>query len=389
MRGFTWCLVLLGLFLPKPAHAYAWMIRHGYAQCVTCHVDPSGAGALSAYGREIADSKLRTQYGPPSDSRLGNFLFGAVELPEQFDFRGDLRVLGLSTKVERSPLERRLVWMQLDARATLQDGPIVASATLGYAPKGALGAALTRTPDSNVVSREHWLGAWLNEDRTFLLRAGRMNVPFGVRSIEHTLWARAQTGTDINDQQQFGVSASLSGDSYRAELMAIIGSFQIRPDAFRQRGYSGYFEYTALPTLGVGVSSRLVHLELDPRLLKEEWKHAHGLFGRWATPWKPLVLLGEGDYVLESPKYQTRRTGVVGYLQADIEPTDGVHLMGTLEASNVSTVDAPMSFGTWLSYQWFFAPHADIRLDNIYQSIGTSAGRMDALSFLIQGHLSL
>lgn len=389
MRRYTWWLVLLGLLLPKPAHAYAWMIRHGYAQCVPCHVDPSGAGSLTAYGREISNSKLRTQYGPDSDSKLGNFLFGAVELPEQFDFKGDLRVLALSSKVEQAALERRLVWMQLDARATLQDGPIVASATLGYAPKGALGAALSRTPDSNVVSREHWLGAFLNDDHTLLLRAGRMNVPFGVRSIEHTLWARAQTGTDINDQQQFGVAASLGGDRYRGELMAIVGSFQIRPDAFRQRGYSGYFEYAFLPSLTAGVSSRLVHLELDPRLLKEEWKHAHGIFGRWATPWEPLVVLSEWDYVFESPKYQARRTGIVGYAQADIEPTEGVHLMATAEASNVSAVDGPMSFGTWLSYAWFFAPHADIRLDNIYQSFGTSAGRTDSLSFLIQGHLSL
>lgn len=389
MRRYTWWLVLLGLFLPKPAHAYAWMIRHGYGQCVTCHVDPSGAGALSPYGREISDSKLRTRYSPPEESKLGNFLFGAVELPEQFDFRGDLRVLGLSSKVEQSALQRRLVWMQLDARVTLHDGPIIGSATLGYAPKGALGAALSRTPDSNVVSREHWLGAYLNDDQTLLLRAGRMNVPFGIRSIEHTLWARAQTGTDVNDQQQFGVSASLSGDSYRAELMAIMGSFQIRPDAFRQRGYSGFFEYAVLPALAAGVSSRIVHLELDPRLLKEEWKHAHGIFARWATPWQPLVLLSEWDYVLESPKYQARRKGLVGYVQADIEPTDGVHLMATAEASNVSTIDGPASFGAWLSYAWFFAPHADIRLDNIYQSIGSGAGRTDALSFLIQGHLSL
>ena len=33
------------------AHAYAWMIRHGYAKCSTCHTDPSGGETLTHMGR--------------------------------------------------------------------------------------------------------------------------------------------------------------------------------------------------------------------------------------------------------------------------------------------------------------------------------------------------
>ena len=387
------CIVLLVAASAKPAHAYAWMIGHGYTQCGQCHVDPSGSGALTRYGHTIADSLLRTRYAWDRDDanapELGNFLFGALELPEQFDFGGDVRALSLHTKAENSALQARFIWMQLEAKASIQDGPFVASATLGYSPEGALGAALSRNLDSTVVSREHWLGLYLDESHGTLLRAGRMNVPFGIRSIEHTLWARSYTGTDINDQQQFGVAATFVGERFRGELMAIAGSFQIRPDVFRQRGFSGYAEYSLTPRFAIGVSSRIVHLELDPRVLREEWKHAHGTFGRWSTPWEPLVLLSEWDYVFESPKYLPRRKGLVGYLQADIEATQGVHFMGTLEANAVSTVSSPASFGAWLSYAWFFAPHADLRLDNIYQSFGSSAGRTGALSFLVQGHLSL
>jgi len=393
-RRVLWTVLAACLLVAwqSPAHAYSWMIRHGYTQCVQCHVDPSGAGALTPYGRGISESLLRTHYGferQDEESKLGNFLFGAVPLPDELDFGGSLRVLSLSDKVQGAALQQRLIWMQLDARASVRSGRFVGSGSLGYAPEGALGAAITGNTEHNLVSREHWLGVWLGESENVLVRAGRMNLPFGVRSIEHTLWARKQSGSNINDQQQYGLAVSFANEHFRAELMGIFGSFQIRPDEFRQRGYSALAEYAVLPTLALGASSKIVHLELDPNTLEEQWRQAHGVFGRWATPWSPLVLLGELDYVLESPKNMYKTRGGVGYLQADLEATQGLHFMGTFEGSGVTVTSAPPSFGTWLSYAWFFAPHADIRLDNIYRSIGTTSGHLSELSFLVQGHLSL
>ncbi|HYQ47300.1 MAG TPA: hypothetical protein VER11_35260 [Polyangiaceae bacterium] len=393
-RRLSWAVLTAAFVVgwQSPAFAYSWMIGHGYSQCAQCHVDPSGAGALTQYGRGISESLLRTHYGferRDDDSKLGQFLFGLVPLPDELDFGGSIRALSLSDKVEGAALEQRLIWMQLDARASLRSGRFVGSASIGYAPEGALGAAITGNTEHNLVSREHWLGVWLGASENVLLRAGRMNLPFGVRSIEHTLWARNSTGTNINDQQQYGLTVSYADERFRGELMGIIGSFQIRPDEFRQRGYSAFAEYAVLPTLTFGASSKIVHLEIDPKNLVEEWRHAHGLFGRWSSPWKPLVMLGELDYVLESPKDMYKTRGVVGYLQADVEATQGLHFMGTFEGSGVTVSSAPTSFGGWLSYAWFFAPHADIRLDNIYRSIGTTAGHVSELSFLMQGHFSL
>ena len=377
---------------PSPAHAYAWMIRHGYSQCAQCHVDPSGSGALTRYGHALSETLLRTKYRwekSDDDAELGNFLFGAVKLPDELDLGGDVRLLWLHDKVQGAALQRRLIWMQIEGKASIQSGRLVGSATLGYAPEGALGAAITGGADKNLVSREHWLGVWLDSSNQLLLRAGRMNLPFGVRSIEHTLWARAFTGSNINDAQQYGLSLALSTEHFRGELMGIVGNFQIRPDEFRQRGYSAFAEYEIMPRLLLGASSKIVHEQLDPRFLRQEWRHAHGVFGRWASPWQPLVLLGELDYVADSPKGLFKTRGVVGYLQADVEATQGLHFMGTFEGSGVTVSSAPTSFGGWLSYAWFFAPHADIRLDNIYHSIGTTSGHLGELSWLLQGHISL
>jgi hypothetical protein len=396
LRLQVWRALLLASFIvvwPRHAHAYAWMIRHGYGQCVQCHVDPSGSGPLTEYGRAMGEVLLRTKYKwerrDEKEGKLGQAFFGLLELPKKLDLGGEARVAELFTKVENSALQKQFLWMQLDGHAAINVGPLVAVGTLGYAPHAALGAALTRGPDMNLVSREHWLGVWLDESHEALVRAGRMNLPFGIRSIEHTLWARSFTNTDINDEQQYGASFAYAGEQIRAEAMGIVGNLQLRPDDFRERGYSAYAEYLPAPHIGVGASSTIVHVELDEQLLRPEWRHAHGVFARWSTPWDPLVLLGEWDYVFESPKYLTRRTGIVGYLQADIEATQGVHFIATGEATNVSTDSVPPSWSGWLSYAWFFAPHADIRLDNIYQSFANTAGRTSALSLLLQAHIYL
>ncbi len=64
--------------------------------------------------------------------------------------------------------------------------------------------------------------------------------------------------------------------------------------------------------------------------------------------------------------------------------------MGTLETSSVGTGnDVLLSWGGRLSYAWFFLPQADIRLDSIYQRIGSAEVDTDIVTFLLQAHVML
>ena len=58
-----------------------------------------------------------------------------------------------------------------------------------------------------------------------MLRAGRMNLPFGIRTFEHTLWARDLSRTTINDDQQYGLAAAFTDAHWHGELMAIAGNW--------------------------------------------------------------------------------------------------------------------------------------------------------------------
>ncbi|HYQ17871.1 MAG TPA: hypothetical protein VEQ58_18995, partial [Polyangiaceae bacterium] len=58
--AFATLIAIACFFLSGRAHAYPWMIRHHYTACSTCHYDPSGSGAITPYGRAVADAVIRT-----------------------------------------------------------------------------------------------------------------------------------------------------------------------------------------------------------------------------------------------------------------------------------------------------------------------------------------
>src|SRR5271154_1539646 len=123
-RFALWSLGLaagVALFLSSAsAHAYPWMIRHGYTGCMPCHTDPSGgAGALTEYGRAQSDLLLRMRYGETSDSgeadKTSGLLFGLVATPpEQLRLGGDFREAYFSEKAEGAPVLQQLITMRAD-----------------------------------------------------------------------------------------------------------------------------------------------------------------------------------------------------------------------------------------------------------------------------------
>ncbi|MEO7330272.1 MAG: hypothetical protein ABI193_16975 [Minicystis sp.] len=381
-------------FAPREAHAYPWMIRHEYAGCSVCHGDPTGGGVLTAYGRAQGDLLMSTHYSKTEaeePSKMSGFLFGAWEPPEWLLAGGDFRMMLLVNKVSASgsatppPVDIRPIQMQSDLRLLLRPSIFRAGASIGYVHDGALAAKITTRDKDNLVSREHWVGVAL-KDEAFLLRAGRMNLPFGIRNIDHTLWVRKTTRTDLNTGQQHGISLAYGGESLRAEVMGILGNFQLNPDAYRDRGAVGFAEYTLAPKYTVGVSGLFVTTQLDLIATVTQKRGAAGLFGR-ASPVEPLVLSAEWNVLVTAPAGQAVNAGLAGMLQADLEPKKGIHALGTFELKDDSN---GVSAGGWLGAWWFFLPHFDVRADGILQSVAGAGGQRTLITtFLAQAHAYL
>ena len=401
-RPFSWIAPLLAalfvtLFAPR-AEAYPWMIRHGYTGCTPCHTDPSGgAGALTPYGRAQSDLLLRMRYGAADNGeadRTSGFLWGFAPLPDGLRLGGDFREAFLSNQVEGAPLQQQWITMRADVYGDLKLDKFRATASLGYAPVGDLPAAITAHPSDNVISREHWVGAELDEDGGWLVRAGRMALPYGVRMIEHTLWSRALTRTDLDATQEYGLSLYFSRDRIRGEVMGIVGNFQVHPDDYRERGYSGYVEYAPTTTLALGVSSLFTRATRDVVYGVTDYRYANGAFARY-SPAQPLVFLAEADWLYQSLTWNGHRSGMAAFVQADYEPAQGFHVMLTGETMNGGAAGEPTSYDGWVSAVWFFLPHADLRFDAIDSSLGTPgaagapSGHTHVTTWLAQVHAFL
>jgi hypothetical protein len=377
-------LTLLTLTLSGRAHAYAWMIRHDYGNCATCHTDPSGAGLLTEYGRDQSDQLLRMRYGSPAsdtaDSSSG-FLWGLVTEPHWLTLGGQLRPMLMELKVGSGSFVSDAILMQADVQGQVDIGHFRANLSLGAAPTEGSGASLA----GSFISREHWLGYGMSDDR-FLLRVGRINLPFGVRSIEHTLWVRRATRTDLNDTQQHGVALAFDGSGIRAEVMAIAGNYQIRPDAYRERGYSLTAEYAVAERLALGVSSLVTHAARDLVLKAPNTRQAHGVFARYA-PGRLLALLGEGDLLVQHTPGSANLVGLATMLQADVEPLQGLHFM--LTGETYTPGKQAQSYGGWLGAAWFFAPHADLRVDVMRRSEIFGPTRIPVTAGMAQAHVFL
>jgi hypothetical protein len=268
--------------------------------------------------------------------------------------------------------------MMMDLYGQLQFGSFKAGGSIGAA-RVAAGSPYARSAqvtanqgkEWNLISRTHYLGYDVTPE--LVVRAGRLNLPFGVRIPEHVMWVRSATRTDRESAQQHGISANYTGESFRLEVMGIAGNYQINPDEFRERGYSGYFEYFATEKTVVGLNS-LVTVAKNDRLVQDKasmTRMAHGLMLRSAVG-ESTVVSAEIDALLRS-RFEA---GYVGFLQVDYEAVQGLHFMLTgemLDEGHSKAEDAPARtagagkprVGGWASASWWFLPHFDVRLDAI------------------------
>ncbi len=382
------------------ASAYPWMIRNGYTSCNVCHADPSGGNLLTQYGRALGVTEMTMKYkkgGDDDPGTVGDFLFGAFKMPEPLLLGADFRSLGLFL-FSGGKVNPHYYLMQADAEAQVSIGRFRMNGNLGFAHEGALKASITRGDDllqNRLISRTFWMGVDIGKDNEVLLRVGRLNLPFGLRSIEHTSWVRKTTRTDINDGQQYGVAASLNLEKVRAEVMGIAGNFAIHPDSYRERGYSAYFEYAPSTSVAVGGSSLITHANADLDNNLPTWRQAHGLFGRFAFT-KAIGLMAEADFLFKSSKDEatnaiTNAFGTAALLQLDMEPVKGLHFLVTGETKNTDFKNLGAGVGAWGSVWWFFLPHCDLRIDGIFRNedSGGGTGRQSSGLLLLQAHLYL
>jgi len=328
---------------------------------------------------EAAPAPAASSSSDSGDSKFPNFMFGAFDLPDWLLLGGAYRHMNIlpisgSGKFRTFP-------MMLDVYGMAQFGGFRVGGSIGGA-RVAAGSPYARRAQItanqgdqwNLISRTHYIGYDVLPELT--IRAGRLNLPFGVRIPEHTMWVRQATNTDRESSQEHGVAVAYVGEKLRGEVMGIAGNYQINPDKYRNRGYSGYLEYATSSTATVGVSS-LVTFTATDRDTNESLKTTHQVHGAMARAGfgEKVAILAEFDGIFTS----RRDPGYVGFAQLDTEAIQGVHVLltgemldqgfpkpkvGAVAAERVAGSGKP-KVGGWLSLAWFVYSHFDVRFDLI------------------------
>ena len=399
LARFAWVIALL--LWSQPSQAYPWMIKHQYTGCAVCHVDPSGGYLLTEYGRAQTQALLSTlgkgPEGDEVDSR-SRFAFGALPPSKWLNLGATAReaFFWLKGVSPSSPAVSQWVLMQADARAAITVGRVIATGSIGYLKIGNQADQVSTGTKNVVVSREHWLGVQLGEDRNTVVRAGRMYLPFGIRVIEHPFYVRTNTGTNIDSQQQLGASLFHEVEAYRFELMAIAGNYQIAPDDYRERGYAGYAEFNVGSAAQVGFSSKVTRAKLrleGAAVERNAYAGAHGPMVRW-SPMDKLAVLAEMDLLHLASTGVLTKYGLAGMAQVDWEMTRGLHAMVTGELYHGPELDDSGGHHffnrDWLSFVWFAYPHIDVRVDSYWATEEFAPpDRVNSLGALGMLHVSL
>jgi hypothetical protein len=348
--------------------------------------DKPAEGEAAAAGENPAEA-ASTEAAPAepaaeSPTDITPFMFGLFELPDWLLLGASYRHLNI---IKPSGDEKFKTFpMMMDLYGQAQFGSFKVGGSIGGArvPAGspyARPAQVTgaQGKDWNLISRTHYVGWDFSTELS--VRAGRLNLPFGVRIPEHVMWVRQASRTDRESAQQHGVSVNYLAEKFRFELMGIAGNYQISPDKFRERGYSGYFEYFTGAKTSVGVSS-LVTVANTDRMSPgggSMTRMAHGGMFRTAVGEK-VVFVAEIDALSRS----RHDLGYTGFAQVDYEPIQGLHFMLTGEmldeghpktvAGQAATPRTPglgkPKVGGWLSASWFFLPHFDVRIDGVQRT---------------------
>jgi hypothetical protein len=233
-------LTFITTLIPR-AHAFPEMIRHGYANCNTCHISQNGAGSLSDYGRELSKETLAMWSSSDTNSKEHHSLYGALddtEFQKYIKVSGDVR----GAYVYRDDpfvQEGKSLFMQGDLEVAFQKGPFTLLGSLGFEKEG---------EELELVARKHYLS--YNFSDPWSLRIGKFIPAYGINTADHVTFTRSGLRMGPNFES-YNLETSYIKDDYSVFLTGILG----RPDDTelnRDHGLAlqGSYNLTTKSTIG-------------------------------------------------------------------------------------------------------------------------------------------
>ena len=312
------------------------MIRHGYSNCITCHVSPNGGGLVTPYGRALSQEALST-WALENES---GFLWSSTTLPNWLNVGGDFRAVQtrLDTPSYRSG---RWIVMQADAEVALTKGDLTFLATLGKSHEEEPAKFIDR-----FMSRRHFVAYHPKEEVYF--RLGRFQKAYGINLPDHIVSIKQGLGWNYGSET-YNLEAAWIDANKDVFITAVFG----RPDdegLSLEKGVSARAGINLGNTYKTGVS---YFYGSNPAASRH-------VFGPYALLGfrKDLFFLAEIDFQNNHPKTADSLWGWAHYGRLDYEPVQGFHVFlaqDILKSDFRDSASLNQSFGGGI--QFFPRPH--------------------------------
>ncbi len=318
------------------ASAFPENVRYGYASCSTCHVSPTGGGALTDYGQGASEEFMSTWFFKNENQPF----HGYVNIPKNMIVGGDVRALAF-TRDAVAFKENRAFPMQveLEVGARLTD-QILAIGSVGFY-------------DSDLQTQSHYVMTNVNDN--VYARLGRFFPAFGIRTPEHAIATRKGLGFN-QGRESYNLEAGFIGEKGEIIVDAILRSGQFALGN-EERGWSLRTAWYVGNMSQIGVSA------YGGRGLIWD-RQIYGLFAI-AGLTKEIYILSEIDHEIKKPTDKDDPSTpvnkrLVTYNKIGWEFSKGIHLFASYDSSVPQEGEFdPRFYQYGPGLQWIPRPHLE------------------------------
>ena len=353
-------LLFIIAFSSEIALSYPENIRNGYTNCTSCHVSPTGGGAVTSYGRSFSAEVLSTW------KKQGEENYFLPALPEGVSYGGNARYVNLSIDSCGYSYSRKFL-MQADAELALEVLPgLIVAGTYGVYNVD----TKYRKPLLYEQRRNYVL---INASDNLSLRAGRFFPAYGIHFADHTLATRSAIGFG-QGEETFNVEASYKNQYFELFTTGVQGKTgSVSIDGSKGYKWTGDGEEHGLigrlalnfQTYQIGVSAlRMIGVN---RVRSSYGAYANlGLF-------ESLYLQLQADKIFSGSTPQLVGTGKIGFV-----PIRGVHLI-----TSYDTLDKDYTSWHW-GVTLYPRPHWEFNAEFIRKNADR---RYDEMLFITNHYL--
>lgn len=364
-----WFISCLLFAVSSSAFAYPELSRHGYTNCTSCHLSPSGGGLLTPYGRELSKEILSTW----AKDGEQYFAYGKISHDEKVLLGAFFRGLQ-AHREDRNSKVGRFILMQADAEAGYDGGKWALAGTLG---RQEIRSGLKS--DGRIFSRRHY--ALYRPSDTVQVRAGKFLRFYGLNDPNHNLYVRRDLGFGF-DTETYNLELSYLGENVSAYATYLRGS--LGEDRFSQlRENAGTFSisYFLQEKQKLGFSAYLGESDLSERKL----------FGPWLIVefFPKLFLLSEFDRQFKSLRPTgSKQNGYAMSHRLNYEVMQGLIPFLSYDRKQLNSGDPATKHHAYgLGVQAFPRPHWELVASWQRETLLLNKSRSDLLSLMLHFYL--